>query len=153
MSSSLRTKRLLRELRLIKKSPAKNITLESADTIDKWLVKLRGVEDTIYADEEYHLAFEFPADYPLESPIVTFVGTTPVHPHVYSNGHICLSILYMHWCPVLTVDAICQSILSMLSGCEKKASPDVRPERDDVYVKSAKPSPKDTVWIFDDIDV
>ncbi|KAJ1642891.1 hypothetical protein LPJ64_005301 [Coemansia asiatica] len=145
MASTLRTKRLLRELLLIKKSTCKNVTLESADTIDKWIVKLRGVEGTMYADEEYSLLFEFPAEYPLESPIVTFTGTTPIHPHIYSNGHICLSILYMHWCPVLTVDAICQSILSMLSGCEKK----VRPERDDVYVKTAKPSPKDTIWIFD----
>ncbi|KAJ1842128.1 hypothetical protein LPJ73_005897 [Coemansia sp. RSA 2703] len=121
MSSTLRTKRLLRELRQIKKSSG-YITLDSFDNIDKWVVRLRGVKGTVYEDEEYSLLFEFPKDYPLEAPIVTFVGDSPVHPHVYSNGHICLSILYMHWCPVLTVDAICQSILSMLSSCTKKVS-------------------------------
>ncbi|KAI7825485.1 putative ubiquitin-conjugating enzyme E2 W [Kickxella alabastrina] len=149
MNSSLRTKRLLRELHQLKKLPSPHISLDAADNIDKWIVRLHGVEHTIYANEEYTLLFEFPTDYPIESPVVTFVGTVPVHPHVYSNGHICLSILYMNWCPVLTVDAICQSVLSMLSGCEKK----VRPDRDYIYIKQAKASPKDTVWLFDDIDV
>ena len=27
------------------------------------------------------------------APEVTFVGTVPVHHHIYSNGHICLSLL------------------------------------------------------------
>ena len=30
---------------------------------------------------------------------VMFVGDIPVHPHVYSNGHICLSVLTdVYWC-------------------------------------------------------
>ncbi|KAJ2736171.1 hypothetical protein IW152_000940 [Coemansia sp. BCRC 34962] len=122
MSSPMRTKRLLRELRQLKQSQSRYVSLDTTDNIDKWIVRLCGVEDTLYANEEFTLLFEFPADYPLEAPVVTFTGKTPVHPHVYSNGHICLSILYKHWCPVLTVDAICQSVLSMLSSCEKKAS-------------------------------
>ncbi|KAI9502300.1 ubiquitin-conjugating enzyme/RWD-like protein [Coemansia spiralis] len=149
MPSPVRTKRLLRELRQMKKYPSSNISLETTENIDKWIVKLQGVENTLYQGEEYTLLFDFPADYPLEAPVVTFTGKPPVHPHVYSNGHICLSILYQYWCPVLTVDAICQSILSMLSSCEKKE----RPNRDKVYVQQAKASPKDTVWIFDDISV
>ncbi|KAJ1672173.1 hypothetical protein GGF38_000239 [Coemansia sp. RSA 25] len=122
MSSPMRTKRLLRELRQLKLSQSRYVFLDATDNIDKWVIKLHGVEGTLYANEEFTLLFEFPADYPIEAPVVTFTGKAPVHPHVYSNGHICLSILYKHWCPVLTVDAICQSILSMLSGCEKKAS-------------------------------
>ncbi|KAJ2492941.1 hypothetical protein IWW37_000945 [Coemansia sp. RSA 2050] len=138
MSSPMRTKRLLRELRQLKQSQSRYVSLDTTDNIDKWIVRLCGVEDTLYANEEFTLLFEFPADYPLEAPVVTFTGKTPVHPHVYSNGHICLSILYKHWCPVLTVDAICQS---------------ERPERDHFYVKQAKASPKDTVWIFDDATI
>ncbi|KAJ2393305.1 hypothetical protein GGI23_005059, partial [Coemansia sp. RSA 2559] len=117
----MRTKRLLRELRQIKKGVSKGISLDATENIDKWVVRISGVKDTLYEDEEYMLLFEFPEEYPIEAPVVTFVGNPPVHPHVYSNGHICLSILYMYWCPVLTVDAICQSILSMLSSCKKKA--------------------------------
>ncbi|PIA13679.1 putative ubiquitin-conjugating enzyme E2 W [Coemansia reversa NRRL 1564] len=145
MSTHIRTKRLLRELRELKRSPSAHILLGDTDSIDKWTVCLRGVEGTLYEDEKFTLTFDFPAEYPLEAPIVVFSGKTPIHPHVYSNGHICLSILYKHWCPVLTVDAICQSLLSMLSSCEKKK----RPHQDSVYVKQASESPKDTLWLFD----
>lgn len=146
MSLAFRTRRLLRELRQLKLSTSRNVQLDATDDIDKWMVRIRGVEDTLYANEEFTLLFEFPNEYPIEPPVVTFTGEAPVHPHVYSNGHICLSILYNYWCPVLTVDSICQSILSMLSSCDKKT----RPDRDKVYVKQAKTSPKDTIWIFDD---
>ena len=34
------------------------------------------------------------SQYPIEAPVVTFISPIPLHPHIYSNGHICLSILY-----------------------------------------------------------
>lgn len=57
-----------------------------------------GVEGTLYEGEHFQLLFKFNNKYPFDSPEVTFIGDNiPVHPHVYSNGHICLSILTEDW--------------------------------------------------------
>jgi len=61
---------------------------------NEWIVTFEGAVDTLYAGEVYRLRLQFPKKYPMDSPIVTFVAPAPVHPHIYSNGHICLSILY-----------------------------------------------------------
>ncbi|KAJ2757622.1 putative ubiquitin-conjugating enzyme E2 17, partial [Coemansia nantahalensis] len=74
MSAPLRTRRLLRELRQLKQSPSPHYILDATDSIDRWTLRLRGAADTLYADEEYTLVFEFPADYPHEAPTVTFAG-------------------------------------------------------------------------------
>ena len=69
-----------------------------------------------------------------------FLPPAPIHPHIYSNGHICLNILYEDWSPALTVEflhyllkafanyslkvrSICISILSMLSSANEKVPP------------------------------
>jgi ubiquitin-protein ligase len=39
------------------------------------------------------LQVKFTDRYPLDPPEVMFLTPTPVHPHIYTNGHICLDIL------------------------------------------------------------
>ena len=82
-----------------------------------WKVKMAGPSNTLYDGEQFVLQFKFNVKYPFDSPEVTFVGAPediPVHQHIYSNGHICLSILSDDWSPALSVESVCLSILSML---------------------------------------
>ncbi|ETN36975.1 uncharacterized protein HMPREF1541_07963 [Cyphellophora europaea CBS 101466] len=57
----------------------------------------------------------------------------PIHPHIYTNGIICLDLLgSAGWSPVQSVESVCMSIQSMLTGNTKN----VRPEGDDAFCQS-----------------
>jgi ubiquitin-conjugating enzyme E2 W len=86
------------------------------DNIMRWLVTFICPEGTVYAGESYTLEFKFDPTYPIDSPDVIFHGPVPDHEHIYSNGYICLSILYDDWTPSLRVSSVVLSILSMMSS-------------------------------------
>ncbi|KAJ3029401.1 UNVERIFIED_CONTAM: ubiquitin-conjugating enzyme E2 W [Siphonaria sp. JEL0065] len=145
--SNIFLKRLTKELKDMTSNPPSGITVENADdALNVWKIRLDAADGTVYSGESFVLQFKFGNKYPLESPEVVFLGTPPVHPHIYSNGHICLSILYDQWSPALTVSAVCLSILSMLSSCGIKEPP---PD-DASYVTRAGTNPKMTTWAFHD---
>lgn len=49
----------------------------------------------------------------------------PLHPHVYSNGVICLDLLSnVGWSPVQSVESVCMSLQSMLTGNTKAERPE-----------------------------
>eukprot|EP01112_Ceratiomyxa_fruticulosa_P020483 TRINITY_DN6982_c0_g1_i2.p1 TRINITY_DN6982_c0_g1~~TRINITY_DN6982_c0_g1_i2.p1 ORF type:complete len:150 (+),score=11.45 TRINITY_DN6982_c0_g1_i2:173-622(+) len=144
------TKRLQKELLELQKSPPEGVRIQNVDNLQRWLVTIQGAPGSLYSGENFTLQFLFSQGYPLESPEVTFFGKAPVHPHIYSNGHICLSILYDQWSPALSVTSVCLSILSMLSSSPSKTPP---PDNDH-YVNNARGrSPKDTKWWFHDDSV
>merc|ERR1719424_1122399 len=142
------SKRLQKELESLQgKDPKEGIIVEEASTPQEWVIRIDGVPGTLYDGEHFKLRFGFPQRYPLESPEVVFVGESPIHPHIYSNGHICLSILYDHWSPALTVHAVCVSIVSMLSSCTEK----VKPQDNITYCAMVgNRSPKLSKWHYDD---
>ncbi|WWC93615.1 hypothetical protein V866_000450 [Kwoniella sp. B9012] len=150
--SGLSTKRLMKELADINsKGTPEGIILLSADSMEEWvfLISVLG-EETIYKGETFALRMKFSNRYPIDVPEVTFLANgqyqPPMHPHVYSNGHICASILGNEWSPVLNAVAICITMQSMLASNKKKA----RPEGNDRYVRSAPSNPKLTRWHYDD---
>jgi ubiquitin-protein ligase len=87
----------------------------------------------------------FSERYPLEPPEVTFVPPSPVHPHIYSNGHICLDILYDGhnggWSPALTINKVALSLRSMLASNTDRRRP---PGDADYCARMRGRSPKET---------
>ncbi|CAJ1363679.1 unnamed protein product [Effrenium voratum] len=142
------SKRLNKELEDLKARGAEDgIFLHDFPDSNTCRVQVFGAPDTLYAGETFMLRFHFSDRYPFESPEVVFEGVSPMHPHIYSNGHICLSILYDAWSPALSVHAVCMSIVSMLSSAQSK----VRPQDDTTYVaRVGRRSPKLSKWHFDD---
>ncbi|KAL9604804.1 MAG: hypothetical protein Q9219_000252 [cf. Caloplaca sp. 3 TL-2023] len=91
-----------------------------------------------------------------ESPEVTFTPLTapprpiPIHPHVYSNGYICLDLLGAQgWSPVQNVESVCMSIQSMLTGNSKNE----RPPGDEEFVRRNTLRPRDVNFVYEDASV
>lgn len=131
-------------------NPPPGVRLLSADA-NRVLLELSGAPNTLYVGEKWILQMVL-GNYPFESPSTTFTGNAvPVHHHVYSNGHICLSLLGEDWSPSLTCATLALSILSMLSSATKKE----KPKGDAAYSRSHPmgSDPKLTRFLYDDDDV
>jgi len=122
----------------------------NGDDLSNWTIDMSGPPNTLYDGETFSLSFSFGPKYPFDSPVVVFQGDNiPVHPHVYSNGHICLSILTDDWSPALSVQAVCLSVISMLASAKEKK----RPPDDSFYVRTCSKNPKKTRWWYHDNNV
>ncbi|GFO47558.1 ubiquitin-conjugating enzyme e2 w [Plakobranchus ocellatus] len=145
--------RLRSEIKMLTKDPPPGVTLNIdsvSSTLSEWIVDIEGAPNTLYEGERYQLQFRFSPRYPFESPQVMFIGPSiPVNPHVYSNGHICLSILTEDWATSMTVDKVCLSIISLLSSCKEKKLP----VDNTIYVATCNKDPKKTKWWFHDKSV
>jgi len=113
-----------------------------------WNIELTCPPNCIYADEIYKLSIKFSDQYPIDSPEIKFMLPAPIHTHVYTNGHICLNILYADWTPALTIKSVCISLISMLSSATTKESP---PDNT-MYVARVphERNPKNTRFAYDD---
>lgn len=74
----------------------------------------------------------------------------PIHPHIYSNGIICLDLLSsVGWSPVQTVESVCMSIQSMLTANTRNERP---PDNND-FVSYNRRRPRDINFYYHDDNV
>jgi ubiquitin-conjugating enzyme E2 G1 len=94
----------------------------------KWNIVFEGPLDSLYEGGVFNAIMDFPSDYPLKPPTMKFI-TKMWHPNIHEDGKVCISILHPaehdafneqermdeKWRPVLGVQEILLSVISMLS--------------------------------------
>jgi len=81
-----------------------------------------GPEDTIYSGGLYFFNIEFPKDYPHVPPIITYKSSSNIriHPNIYVNGKVCLSVLGTWkgppWTSSMDISCILLSLQSLLNN-------------------------------------
>ncbi|XP_022163948.1 ubiquitin-conjugating enzyme E2 W-like [Myzus persicae] len=118
-------RRLLNELAIFNQRTPPRMSLDGPLQDERhfkvFYVNVQGTEGTLCDGEKFKLQFKYNYLYPIEPPIVSFVGENiPVHPQVERNGRICLSILTSDWTIEFTVHSICLLILNLLRSSEEK---------------------------------
>ncbi|KAI9893098.1 MAG: hypothetical protein M1814_000645 [Vezdaea aestivalis] len=146
------SKRLSKELSKIQEHLPPGIGIAQAEDLKEWHMDIKVLDNNpLYKDETYRLKFKFSNNYPIEAPEVTFLKSSdrpiPIHPHIYSNGIICLDLLGSQgWSPVQNVESICMSLQSMLTGNTKNE----RPPGDEEFVRRNTLSPRNIHFFYDD---
>jgi len=120
---------LKNQLRELMKNPMDGISVGLVDdNIYEWKVMLEGPAGTPYEGGLFPCSLSFPKEYPNKPPIMKFQTAGFLHPNVYPDGKVCISILHEakedqfnqqekmseKWRPILGVEAVLVSVLSLL---------------------------------------
>ncbi|RVW51736.1 putative ubiquitin-conjugating enzyme E2 16 [Vitis vinifera] len=105
--SKIACNRLQKELVEWQVNPPAGFKHKVTDNLQRWVIEVHGAPGTLYANESYQLQVDFPEHYPMEAPQVIFLQPAPLHPHIYSNGHICLGNFYGSLVTLFSSDYIC----------------------------------------------
>tara|TARA_B100000287_G_scaffold429100_1_gene481761 strand:+ start:92 stop:766 length:675 start_codon:yes stop_codon:yes gene_type:complete len=81
-----------------------------------------GPSDTIYENAYLFFNIEFPKNYPFSPPTVRYIAQNNVriHPNIYTNGKVCLSILGTwngpSWSSIMDINTVLLTIQSLLDN-------------------------------------
>ncbi|GKT34890.1 Ubiquitin-conjugating enzyme E2 [Aduncisulcus paluster] len=117
MPEPICTKRLQQELLAYQRAVKKHLPvcyhIEIGKDLQHWVGWLLGPIDTPYEGGKFKFKVEFPANYPIKPPNISFI-TNIYHPNISSSGRICLDILGGQWAPCLTLEKVMLSLSSLL---------------------------------------
>lgn len=105
-----------------------SVGLVDESNVYEWELLLLGPDGTLYEGGFFQARLSFPSDFPNMPPTMTFVSEM-WHPNVHEDGKVCISILHPpgedehnaqesadeRWRPILGVEQILISVISMLS--------------------------------------
>lgn len=117
MANDMCQRRLMRELKALKKEPLTDPTIKAIpndDNILEWHYVIEGVKGSHFEGGYYHGKLLFPRDYPLKPPSVLML--TPSG-RFQTNRRLCLSMSDFHpetWNPMWSVSTILTGLYSFM---------------------------------------
>mmetsp|Transcript_20147 Transcript_20147/g.24429 ORF Transcript_20147/g.24429 Transcript_20147/m.24429 type:complete len:152 (-) Transcript_20147:436-891(-) len=109
-------RRIQRDLNKIRKYGVRGIAEAEpvGDNLFKWEVTMHGPKESPYEGGQFKLAVDFPPNYPLGPPTVSF--NTPVyHPSVQKEtGKICTDLISDEWKPTRDIKWVVEKIQAVL---------------------------------------
>jgi len=107
-----------------------SVGLSDEEDIFEWKIMMEGPTGTPYEGGMFPCSLSFPKEYPNKPPVMKFLTPNFWHPNVYPDGKVCISILHEakedqfneqekmseKWRPILGVEAVLVSVLSLLSN-------------------------------------
>jgi ubiquitin-protein ligase len=115
--------RVMKELTVLKKSSEMFVHVDD-DNIRQFKVLFFGPEDSVFHNGVFVFDIIIPDNYPFNPPKVTFLTGGVVggrmHPNLYQEGKVCLSILNTwgsnEWSPLLTLEKIMITVKAILDN-------------------------------------
>lgn len=115
--------RIMKEISIVKKSTEMFIDFDEKD-VKTFKVMFFGPPDSVYHHGIFIFEMTLPNNYPFTVPTVKFLTggmvNARVHPNLYQDGKVCLSILNTwstnEWSPLLTIEKIFVTIRALLDN-------------------------------------
>ncbi|RFU81609.1 ubiquitin-conjugating enzyme rwd [Trichoderma arundinaceum] len=131
-------KRLMQELRSLQKEKWVDITTDESNIL-KWKIGLWVVNpDSVWHGAFLKAEMRFPPDYPYQPPAFKFLTPGIIHPNVYSDGNLCISILHKpgedeqsgelaseRWNVLHGVESVLRSVLLLMDDPEINSAANV----------------------------